>query len=281
MIHSLRIAAVLALSLGAACTNKEDKADKMKDAQKKRDAEKVAFEKEAEEKRKAAAPKVTQAKLDAPWDGPDYVPIATGKKCPEGLWALFPSTPGEDAEKAANEKKKPELAKKWKSATLVAVMHHGTGVTLKKYDKKKKHLAVEVEGVLECFDGLGLLTVAFGDGAKPLRPPKPKGGDDEGSPQAVWRAKPLVFYVPFDDANEAKVFAQGEGLGTDARIVFTLGKTEVDEKLEKVPPNEEAGTKGGTVDWGAGRLVHAVVKGVRIANDHEKNLLVADVRGAD
>jgi hypothetical protein len=280
MIRSLVTAwAVLTLALLAGCS---DKAEKMKEAQKRRDAEKVAFDKEAEEKRKAAAPKVTQAKLDAPWDGPDYVSIATGKKCPEGLWAIFPSTPGEDSEKAANEKKKPELAEKLKQATFVAVVHHGTGIAFRKYDKKKKVLPVEVDGVLECFDGLGLLTVAFGEGAKPLRPKKPRPDDDEqASPQAVWRAKPLVFPLPFDDATEAKVFAQGEGLGTDARIVFTLGKTEVDEKLEKVPPNEEAGTKGGTVDWGAGRLVHAQVKAVRLATDHEKNLLVENKNGAD
>lgn len=272
MIRTLRtLCAVVPLALAVGCT---DKSEKMKEAQKRRDAEKVAFDKEAEERRKAAAPKVTQAKLASPWDDPDYLPIATGKKCPDGLWSLFPSTPGEEGEKDANEKKKPELAEKMKQATFVAVVHHGSGVTFRKYDKKKKLLPVEVDGVLECFDGLGLLTVAFGDDPKPLRPKKPKPDDDTGaSPQAVWRAKPLLFTLPFEDATEAKVFAQGEGLGTDARIVFTLGKTEVDEKLEKVPPNEEAGTKGGTVDWGAGRLVRAQVKAIRLASDHEKNLL--------
>lgn len=270
--------ALLALSLLGGCS---DKTQKMKDAQKRRDEEKKTFEKEADDRRKAAAPKVDAAKLGEAWDSPDFVTIGTGKKCPDGLWALFPSTPGEDSEKTRNEAKRPELAEKMKQATYVAVFHHGTGVTLGKFDKKKKTLTVQVEGVLECFDGLGLLTVALGDGAKPLRPKKPKGGDDELSPQAVWRAKPLVFHVPFEDALEAKVFTQGEGLGTDARLVFTLGKTEVDEKLEKVPPNEEAGTSGGTVDWGAGRLVHASLVGVRLASDHEKKLLVEEHPGKD
>lgn len=270
--------ALLALSLAGGCS---DKSQKMKEAQKRRDEEKKTFEKEAEERRKAEAPKVSAAQLGSEWDSPDFVKIATGKKCPDGLWALFPSTPGEGSEQERNAQKKPELAEAMRKATFVAVFHHGTGVTLGKFDKKKKVLPVQVEGVLECFDGLGLLTVALGDGAKPFRPPKSKGADDDMSPQAVWRAKPLVLKVPFEDALEAKVFSQGEGLGTDARIVFTLGKTEVDEKLEKVPPNEEAGTKGGTVDWGAGRLVHAVVTGVRLASDHEKKSLVEEHPGKD
>jgi len=272
------LVALLALSLAGGCS---DKTQKMKDAQKKRDEEKKTFEKEAEERAKAAAPKVDAAKLSDAWDNPEFLKIATGKRCPDGLWSLFPSTPGEDAEKARNEAQKPELADRMSQATYVAVFHHGTGVTLGKYDKKKKVLAVQVEGVLECFDGLGLLTVALGDGAKPFRPPKPKGSDEDLSPQAVWRAKPLTFHVPFEDPLEAKVFTQGEGLGTDARLVFTLGKTEVDEKLSKVPANEEAGTKGGTVDWGAGRLVHAQLKGVRLATDHEKKVLVETHPGKD
>jgi hypothetical protein len=279
MVRSIHAGvALVSLALCLGCT---DKTEKMKERQKIRDEEKKAFEKQALDAQKSAAPKVDAAKLDAAWDSPDFVKIANGKKCPEGLWALFPSTPGEDGEKDANEKKKPELAEKMKQATYVAVLHHGLGVTLGKYDKKKKALTVSVEGVLACFDGLGLLSVAFGEGAKPLRPPKGQGGDAEMSPQAVWNAKPLVFSVPFEDPLEAKVFSQGEGLGTDARIVFTLGKTEVDEKLEKVPGNEEAGTKGGTVDWGAGRLVHATVKGVRLASDHEKHLLVESRPGKD
>lgn len=279
MVRSIQFGVALAsLALALGCT---DKTEKMKERQKQRDEEKKTFEKQAADAQKAAAPKVDAAKLDATWDSADYVKIANGKKCPEGLWALFPSTPGEDAEKAGNEKKKPELAEKMKKATFVAVLHHGLGVTLGKYDKKKKALTVTVEGVLACFDGLGLLTVAFGDGAKPKRPPKSQGGDAELSPQAVWDAKPLAFQVPFEDPLEAKVFSQGEGLGTDARLVFTLGKTAVDEKLEKVPPNEEAGTKGGTVDWGAGRLVHATLKGVRIASDHEKHLLVESPTSKD
>jgi hypothetical protein len=261
----------MALSLALGCT---DNTEKMRAAQRRRDEEKKAFEKQAEERRKAAAPKVGAAQLEATWDSPDYLPIATGRKCPEGLWALFPSTPGEGAEKQRNEQKKAELAEAMRQATFVAVMHHGTGVTLGKFDKKKKVLPVQVEGVIECFDGLGLLTVAVGEGAKPFRPPKSKRGEDDLSPQAVWRAKPLAFKVPFDSPLEAKVFTQGEGLGTEARLVFTLGKTEVDEQLEQVPPNEEAGTQGGSVDWGAGRMVHALVKGVRLASDHEKKLLV-------
>lgn len=279
MIRWSRAVLVLAtLTFVAGCT---DKSARMKEAQKKRNAEKEKFEKDAEERRKAAAPRVDAAKLDAFWDGDDYLKIATGKKCPEGLWALFPSTPGEGSEKEANEKKKAALAEQLKGKTFVAVFHHGLGVDLKKYDKKKKVLPVQIEGVLECFDGLGLLTVALGDGAKPLRPSKSKGGDDELSPQAVWRAKPLIVPVPFESAVDANAFAQHEGTGTEARLVFTLGKVEVDEKLEQVPPNEEAGTKGGTVDWGAGRLVHAELKGIRVASDHEKHLLAEQRPGAE
>ena len=268
---------VAVLALGAA-TGCKSKAKQMEEKQKKRDAEKKAFEDEKEAKLKAAAPKIERAKLDAPWADPAYLEIGTGKKCPEGLWALFPETPGEGAEKAANEAKRAELAAKLKGATFVAVLPMGGAVEMGTWDKKKKALTVKIDGVIECFDGLGLLSVALNEKAKPFRPP----ADDEsgGTPQAVWRAPQLVMQVPFATALEAKDFTNSTGTGIEARVVFKPGKTEVDKKLLKPPkpPEDAPPISDAPVDWGAGRLVHAELVGIRLAADHEKMELAVKLK---
>lgn len=252
-------------------------ADKMREKQKARDAEKKAQDDAAEARRKAAEPKVDWAQLDASWDPPGAVKIATGKPCPEGLWTLFDLTPGEGAEQQANEAKRQALLEKVKAQTYVVQLRHGQGVNLRKYNAKKKTLTVEVDGLVECFDGAGLLSVAWGDPAKPFRP----SADDEeegATPQAVWRAQPLLFALPFDTAADAKRFAEKDGIGAIARLVFTLGKADVDKKVKKTAkPNGEAGEDA--LDWGAGRLVHVKLMGVRLSSDHEKNLL-AERRGS-
>ena len=165
---SLMLIAVLAL--GSACV---DNKAKMKDAQKKRDAEKKAQEEKEAARLKALQPKVDRAKLDSFWDDPSFLKVSLGRPCPEGLWSMFPGAPGEGAEQTRNEGKRAELAEKMKSATFVVLLAHGNGVTMRKYNAKKKQLTVEVDGLVECYDALGLLSVAWGQPARPFRPPPP------------------------------------------------------------------------------------------------------------
>lgn len=247
------------IAFGTGCT---DSKKKMAEAQEARAKAKKAYEEAEEAKRNAGKPKIEPAKLDAIWADPAYLRVKTGKPCPDGMWALFPETPGEGDEKTANEAKRAELAAKVRASTFVAVLPFDSGVTLRKYNAKKKALTVQVDGVMECVDGLGLLAVAWGQPAKAVRPPKPDDDEEEVSQQAVWRAQPLTFALPFATAAEAQAFRENQGIGVEARIVFTLGKVDVDKRGKK-----------GEVDWGAGRLVHVDVVGVRIATDHEKVLL--------
>jgi hypothetical protein len=253
---------------GAACT---DQKKKIQEAQKERAAARKALEEADEAKRKAALPKIEPAQLEPFWSDSAYVKVSTGKPCPEGLWALFPQTPGEGAAQEANQARRAELLAKVRATTFYAVLPFGTGVTLRKYNPKKKRLTVEVEGVVECFDGAGLFTLAWGQPAKPVGPKGSDDDDEPGTPQRVWRARPLLFPLPFASAAEAKAFAEKEGLGAEARVVFTLGKVAVDKKVVKTPHPTEDGPSGeDAMDWGAGRLVHVNLLGVRVARDHEK-----------
>lgn len=259
---------VLLLATASGC---KSGSDRMKERQKAREAEKKAQEDAAEAKRKASEPKIDWAKLDDFWEPPGAVKIASGKPCPEGLWALFPTTPGEGAEQQANEAKREKLLEKVMGQTYVVQLRHNQGVELRKYNAKKKRLTIEVEGLVECFDGAGLLSVAWGDPAKPFRP-KDDDEDEGNPPQSVWRAQPLLFPIPFDSAAEAKAFTEKDGIGTIARLVFTLGKPDVDTKFKKtMKPNGEEGEDN--LDWGAGRLVRVKLIGARISSDFEKKLL--------
>jgi hypothetical protein len=263
----------LCAALGlAACT---DNKKKMREAQAKRDAEKAAFEKAKEDKIKNSAPKVDRAQLGAEWDSPDFLKISLGRPCPEGLWSIFPGAPGETPEEIArNEAKRAELAQKMKDSTYVVLLTHGNGVTMRKYNPRKKQLTIEVDGLVECYDKLGLLSVAWGEPAKPFRPPPPDADEEEMTPQAVWRAQPLLFPVPFATAKEANAFRDKEGLGLEARLVFKLGKVDVDKKNAKTSrPLPDAGAVNEELDWGAGRLVHVQMIGVRVGTDFEKKLI--------
>ena len=261
-----------ALALGSGCV---DNKTKMKEAQKKRDAEKKAQEEKEAARLKALQPKVDRAKLDSFWDDPSFLKVTLGRPCPEGLWSIFPGTPGEEgAEQTANEAKRPELTEKMKNATFVVLLAHGNGVTMRKYNAKKKQLTVEVDGLVECYDKLGLLSVAWGEPAKPFRPPAPDADEEEQNPpQAVWRAQPLLFPLPFPNAAEANKFRDKAGLGIETRLVFKLGKIDIDKKTQKFQkPRAEVGETQ-ELDWGAGRLVHVEVLGVRVGTDFEKTML--------
>lgn len=274
MTRHAALALCLLLATTSGCT---DNKKKMQEAQKRRDAEKKAAEEKEAARLKALTPKVNRAQLGVPWDDPAYLKVSLGRPCPEGLWSIFPGTPGEGAEQERNAAKRPELAQKMKDSTFVVLLAHGNGVTMGKYNAKKKQLTVEVDGLVECYDGLGLLALAWGEPAKPFRPPHVDPEEDESemsSPQAVWRAQPLRFPLPFATAAEAKKFRDGPGLGLEARLVFKLGKIDLDKKMLKTSkPLPDAGAVDETLDWGAGRLVHVQLVGVRLGTDFEKTLV--------
>jgi hypothetical protein len=265
--------ALLWLSLlWVGCTDHEKK---LKERVEARETAKKDLEKAAEARRKAGIPAVEPAKLGPPWDDAGYQRVATGKPCPEGLWALFPGTPGEGPGKAENEKKRPELREKVRQDTYVTNFRLSSGVKVHPYNAKKKYVLVEVDGLVECTDGLGLLSLAWGEPAKPFRPPGGGGDDDDEAmtPQAVWRARPLFFKLPFATRQEAQAFAEGPGALLEARMVYTLGKPDVDKHVVKTSRvAAEDGSRPGEdpIDWGAGRLVHVSLVGVRLSTDHEK-----------
>ncbi|MBL8912739.1 MAG: hypothetical protein JNM17_18740 [Archangium sp.] len=264
--------AVLVLSSSGCVDNKK----KMREAQAKRDAEKLANEKAKEQKIKDSAPKVDRAKLGPEWDSPDFLKIGLGRPAPEGFWSIFPGAPGDTPDEIArNEAKRAELAQKMKDSTFVVILTHGNGVTMRKYNAKKKQLTIEVDGLVDFYDKLGQLSAAWGEPAKAFRPKQPDDDEEEPTnPQAVWRAQPLLFPVPFPNAKEANAFRDKEGLGLEVRLVFTLGKIEIDTKTQKsAMPLPDAGAVSNQIDYGAGRLVHVQLKGVRVSTDFEKKLI--------
>jgi hypothetical protein len=260
----------------SACTDHEKK---LKEKIEQREQAKKDLEKVAEAKRKAAIPVVEAAHLEPPWDDPKYQRVSTGKPCPEGLWALFPSTPGEGEEQKKNAARREELAKQVHEGTYITNLRLSGGVVVHPYNVKKKTVTIEVDGLVECTDGLGMVSLAWGEPAKPFRPPGGGGDDDEEAltPQSVWRARPLLFKLPFATKAEAAVFTEGPGTLLEARLVYTLGKPAEDKHLVKTSRlAQEDGTRSGqdAIDWGAGRLVHVELIGVRVATDHEKVAVV-------
>ena len=255
-----------------ACT---DHSKKMKEKLEQREQAKKDLELAAEKKRKAGIPVIEPAKLDAPWDGPAYVRVAPGKPCPDGLWAMFSATPGEGDEQKKNDARRAELVEKVKAGTYVTNLRLSGGVVVHPWNAKKKSTTIELEGLVECTDGLGMVTVAWGDPAKPFRPPGGGGDEDDEAltPQSVWRARPLMFKLPFATKAEAAAFAEGPGTLLEARLVYRLGKADQDKHVVKTSRlAQEDGTRPGedAMDWGAGRLVHVKLVGVRVSTDHEK-----------
>lgn len=270
------LAAVLSVALLSSCTDHDKK---LKEKIEQREQAKKDYEKVSEAKRKAAIPTVEPVHLEPPWDDATYTRVATGKPCPEGTWALFKETPGEGDEKKANDAKRPDLVKKVTAGTYVTNLRLSGGVVVHPYNAKKKTITVELDGLVECTDALGMVSLAWGEPAKPFRPPGGGGDDDDDAitPQSVWRAKPLLFKLPFDSKEEANVFMEGPGTLVEARLVYTLGKPDVDKHLVKTSRlAKEDGSRPGqdAMDWGAGRLVHVNLIGVRLATDHEKTALV-------
>ena len=248
----------------AACTDHEKK---LKERIEAREQARKDLEKSTEDKRKAAIPKIDAAVLEPFWDDASKLRVTTGKPCPEGLWALFPKDPEAGANRRA------ELLGQVRAATFVTNLRLSGGVNVLPYNAKKKQLTIEVDGLVECVDSLGAVSLAWGKPAKVLRP---KGEQlEELSPQSVWRAKPMLLPLPMSKA-EATQFVESKAALLEARMVFTLGKVLMDTHLQKAPGvvAEDGGTKDEEMDWGAGRLVNVDLVGVRLSTDHEKSMVL-------
>src|SRR5438105_1868294 len=85
------------------------------------------------------------------------------------------------------------------------------------------------------------------------------------------QSETVKFSIPMKSMAEAKEWKNKNLIGLSARVVFKLGKPDVDKKLHKVAKvtekaaGETISIGGGTEDWGAGRLVHAELIGLRVA----------------
>jgi hypothetical protein len=135
-----------------------------------------------------------------------------------------------------------------------------------------------VKGTIDCTDSMGHVAIAWTE-AKAGDPGNSAAKEGSEVTQNVWNALPVTFELPITSLTEAKTFNDANRFGLSARVAFTPGKVEVDKKLKKVPKvTEQAAGEtltigGGTEDWGAGRLLHAELLGIRVATDREKKQL--------
>ncbi|MBX7099326.1 MAG: hypothetical protein K1X89_16555 [Myxococcaceae bacterium] len=272
MVRNCLVGCLVAL---AACT---DASSKLQDKQKALDDAK-AKEAARKDAAKPKAPVVEAAKLGPPWEDPSYVELRSERPCPEGFWALFPDTPGDTKEeKKANAAKRPELVKALRGKTFL-VRLYAPRVNLKDYDAPKGAFPLEVEGTIDCTDSFGRVAVAWTQ-AKAGDPGNSAAKEGAEITQNMWLAPPVAFSLPMKSMAEAKEFASKHKMGLAARVVFTLGKAEVDHKLKKIgkvvekAAGETLTIGGGVEDWGAGRLVRADLKALRVSIENEKTPLI-------
>ena len=127
-------------------------------------------------------------------------------------------------------------------------------------------------------DSFGHVALAW-TAAKAGDPGNSAAKQDAEITQNYWVAQPVTFSIPMKSMAEAKEWANSNRIGLSARVVFKLGKVEVDKKLHKVAKvtekaaGETISIGGGTEDWGAGRLVRVELIGLRVAVDKEKTQL--------
>lgn len=250
------------------------------DLKAKQDAQKAAKQEE-----KLVAP-IDVVKLDPPYDDASSERLVPDGACPEGLWALFPGeAPGQTPdEKKANAARRAEVAKTFVGKQFLYRLRAPNQVVLKPHDAAAGVLPIEVLGTVDCTDALGRVAIAWTN-AKADSPNASAAKEGSELVQNMWLAPPVAFSLPIKSMTEAKTFMQNNALGLTARVVFTMGKAEVDKKLKKVAKVQEkaAGETlafgGGTEDWGAGRLVRAELVGLRVAVDQEKKQLF-ELKGA-
>lgn len=218
--------------------------------------------------------------LDPPYNDQGSTKLAPDAPCPEGFWALFGlEAPGATPEeKKANEANRKSIAEGVRAKQYMVKLRVGSGVALKPFDAPKGIFPVEVVGSIDCTDSRGHIAIAWSD-AKPSTHGQP--GD---LAQWYWDSALVTFSLPMATMVEAKAFENENKVGVSARVVFTLGKAELDKRVRKVEKvsttvgDEKIEYGGGMEDWGAGRLIHAELLGIRVAIDREKKQLF-DLRG--
>ena len=220
-------------------------------------------------------------RLDPPYDDTQAVVMLPDGPCPEGLWALFPgdapgATPEEKKANAANRKQVAEAAKARK---YLVKLRAPAQVVLSPYDAPNGKFTIDVNGTIDCTDGLGRIALAWTE-VKAGDPGNSAAKADADFAQNMWQAQPSHFELSIKSLTEAKEFNDKNRFGLSARVAFTLGKVEVDKKVKKVAKVSEkaAGETlsfgGGNEDWGAGRLIHGELLGIRVATDREKKTVV-------
>jgi hypothetical protein len=269
-----KAAALGTLGLLAACGGKQD-AGWVEKQQKATEAAKAKVKEEQQAQLQPVKPAEPEVK-DSYWDDPSLVRWDNEAKCPEGLWALFPGkAPGtEKQEQRANEAKRGELAKKLRATRFSTWLRPPNDVKLLDYDAPKGQFPLPVVGLIDCQDSYGHLSVLFTDG-KAITPNKSAAKADAEIVMRIWDAKPFDFVVPIASVTEAKEFKSRHQFDLEARVVFTLGKVEVDKRIFRTSKVSAAGMNmgGGAEDWGAGRAVHASVEGVRVSTDHGRKVI--------
>lgn len=277
MTTSRWLSLALCVFLGG-CDDRSKRTEKaLSELKAKQEAQKAAAKDD-----KLVAPAAEVVKLDPPYDDSSTERLNTDGPCPEGLWALFPGdAPGDTPEaKKANAARRKEVAATLEGKRFMVRLRAPDQVTLKPHDAVQGVLPIEVLGSIDCKDALGSVTVAWTAAkAGPPNPSAAKAGAE--FVQNFWLAPPVAFTLPIKSMSEAKAFQQNNALGLTARVVFTLGKAEVDKKLRKVgkvsekveAAGETVGYGGGMEDWGAGRLVRAELVGLRVAVEQEKKQL--------
>lgn len=222
-------------------------------------------------------------KLDAPYDDTQATVILPDGPCPDGFWALFPGdVPGATPEeKKANAAKRKELAEAAKAKKYIVKLRAPAQVVLSPYDAPGGKFVIDVHGTIDCTDPLGRIALAW-TAVKAGDPGNSAAKADADFAQNAWIAEPAHFDLFIKSLTEAKEFNDKNRFGLSARVAFGLGKVEVDKKIKKVAKVSEkvaaAGETlsfgGGNEDWGAGRLIHADLLGIRVATDREKKQVV-------
>ncbi len=272
-----RIITLLVVASALSCKPSGNKVEKQLAELKAKQAAEAQAKADARDKR--LNPQVEAVKLDAPYDDTQATVILPDGPCPEGLWALFGGTaPGDTpAEQKANAAKRGELAAAAKAKQYIVKLR-GTPVKLSAYDAPKGKFDVEVAGTIDCTDSIGRIAIAWTK-TRAGDPGNSAGKEGAEVTQNVWLAEPVVFELPMKSLNEAKEWDTANRFGLSARVAFKPGKVEVDKKSKRVAKvtekahGETLAFGGGSEDWGAGRMLHADVLGIRVATQGEKTQL--------
>ncbi len=276
LLCSFLVVTLLACSKGGGGGNRAS--DQLAALKKKQEADLKAKKEKADK----LEPLPTEViKLDAPYDDLQATVILPDGPCPEGFWALFPGdAPGSSPEeKKANAARRKELAEGARARKYIVKLRAPAQVVLSPYDAPNGKFNIDVNGTIDCTDPIGRIALAWTD-AKAGDPGNSAAKADADFSQNAWMAQPAHFELFIKSLIEAKKFNDKNRFALSARVGFGLGKVEVDKKIKKVAKVSEkaAGETlafgGGNEDWGAGRMIHADLLGIRIATDREKKQLL-------